>query len=97
MQGYKLEVGNCVICRSKLNPYNIYFSNKEGGIICKKCFDFVKDGRRINSDIVKILRLISKKDWQIISKLKIEASSQKLLEEISNNYYSYLCQSNKVV
>ena len=35
--GYRPEVQKCNICQQKLNPYNIYFSNREGGIICKKC------------------------------------------------------------
>ncbi len=93
LQGYRLEVNNCAVCQSKLNPYNIYFSNKEGGIICKKCSGLDKNAKKINSDVAKILRLIFKKDWQTISKLKIEKSSQKLLEDISENAIHAFCPS----
>jgi DNA repair protein RecO (recombination protein O) len=93
-QGYQPEVSNCVVCREKLNPYAVYFSNKEGGIICGNCAKSEKVHpeicQKINSDIVKILRLISKKDWQTLSKLKIETNSQRLLQEVSNNYCFYL-------
>jgi DNA repair protein RecO (recombination protein O) len=89
-QGYKSEVDNCAVCRQKLNPYNIYFSSKEGGIVCKKCSDLDKESKKINSDVVKILRLIFKKDWDTISKLKIEPASQKLLNDISENVIIYI-------
>lgn len=88
--GYHPEILKCAVCREKLNPYSIYFSNKEGGIICKKCLEFDKEARKINSDVVKVLRLILKKDWKIISKLKIDLASQKLLEIMTNNYYDYI-------
>jgi len=91
LQGYRLQVDNCAICTSKLNPYNIYFSNKEGGVVCKKCSVTDKSLKRINSDIVKILRLIFRKDWRTISKLKIEPSSQQLLEEVSENAIHVFC------
>jgi len=80
--GYRPEVEKCNACQQKLDPQNIYFSDKSAGTICKNCF---KPGseQKINSDVVKILRLIFKKDWQILSKLKIEPASQKLLVDIS--------------
>jgi DNA repair protein RecO (recombination protein O) len=110
--GYQPELFKCALCQNKLNPYELYFSHKEGGIICKTCsihqpaekkdikkitpmqtHSYPEQSRRINSDVVKILRLILKKDWQILSKLKIEPSSQKLLKEISDNYYFHLLSS----
>ncbi len=88
--GYRSEVQICAGCHEKLIPYSIYFSSEEGGIICKKCSDKNEFSQKINSDIVKILRIILLKDWQTLSKLKVESSSQELLKEISGNYYSYI-------
>lgn len=90
LQGYKLEVYACNVCKEKLNPYSIYFSNKEGGIICKECCRPDSASQKINSDIVKILRLILKKDWQILSKLKVDKKSVYELAQISKNYYLYV-------
>jgi DNA repair protein RecO (recombination protein O) len=81
--GYGSEVQKCACCHEKLIPYNIYFSSKEGGVICKGCFHKDKFAQKINSDIVKILRIILSKDWRTLLKLKIEPSSQKILSEIS--------------
>ena len=87
--GYRPEVEKCARCGQKLIPYNIYFSNGEGGVVCKKCGLADRGALKINSDIVKILRLILKKNWNIFSRLKVEQNSRKMLEEISNNYYFY--------
>ena len=100
--GYHPEIQNCVACELKLNPHGLYFSNKDGGIICKNCLDsdtefkktYPEHYKKINSDIVKILRLILKKNWQILSKLKIDIFSQDLFKEISDNYYYYIFSSH---
>ncbi len=88
--GYEPELSKCAVCSQKLNPYNLYFSNKEGGVICGLCFQSNKNAKKINSDMIKTLRLILKKDWQTLCKLKIDLYSQKLLKEISEDYYHYL-------
>ena len=90
LQGYKSEVNVCAVCKDKFNPYNIYFSSKEGGVICKKCLRLDPKSQKINSDIVKILRLIFKKDWQTLSKLKVEKKSVDEFAQISEDYYLYV-------
>ena len=92
--GYHCEVLKCADCREKLTPYNLFFSSKEGGVVCRKCLGHDTKAIEINSDIVKILRLILEKNWQILSKLKIKESSQKLFEKISENYYLYILSSH---
>jgi len=88
--GFKPELQKCASCFLKLNPDKIFFSCKEGGIICEKCFNADKTAKKINSDLVKILRLILEKNWEILSKLKISDENQKLLQEVSEDYYFYL-------
>lgn len=88
--GFKPEVEKCVACRGKLNPYNIYFSSKEGGVICKQCLGKDAYAKKIKSDFIKLLRLVFKKDWQIISKLKLEDNFWNPLKDVSDNYYAYI-------
>lgn len=92
--GYSPEVYKCAVCQGGLNPQELYFSNKEGGVICKNCINLDNNAQKINSDLVKVLRIILKKDWQIINKLKIDLSSADILKEISANYYLYLLSIN---
>jgi len=88
--GHAPELLQCVLCQQKLNPDSLYFSNNSGGVICKACCSNEKEAIEINSDAVKILRLILKKDWDILSRLKIEAKTKGLLQEVSEGYYAYL-------
>ncbi|OGZ80202.1 MAG: DNA repair protein RecO [Candidatus Staskawiczbacteria bacterium RIFOXYB2_FULL_32_9] len=109
--GYKPQIINCAHCHSKLNEKELYFSNKDGGVICKNCYvpntldsrfspHFAGEAGRgndivINSDIIKILRIIFKNDWEILLKLKINLETQKQLNQISKNYYLYLLSNHK--
>lgn len=88
--GYKPELFHCVVCQKKLNPSNLYFSSDEGGVICSFCLNKAENIIKIDSDLVKILRLISEKDWKTIIKLKTQLFSSKLLKEVSEDYYSHL-------
>jgi len=86
--GYKPELYYCHICHQKLSPENIYLFSKENGIICKSCFQKTnKTDQELYSNIsintIKILRIILKKDWEILKHLKIK-------EEDKNNLGSLL-------
>ncbi|MFA6190520.1 MAG: DNA repair protein RecO [Candidatus Staskawiczbacteria bacterium] len=96
--GYHPEVNNCAGCHGKLMPDQVYFSGKDGGVICAECVRVKKNYpelyRKINSDVVKILRIILLKDWQTLFRLKIELSTEKLLLEISEDIISKFCPNN---
>ena len=91
MLGYHPEVQKCNICRGEINPDDVYFSARLGGATCKNCSVKDKFSQKINSDVVKILRIILKKDWQTLSRLKVESASQKILAEISENAIKSFC------
>jgi len=91
--GYKPELYNCSICQKILKPENIYFSEKEGGVICQECLLKTKKALAVPSEIIKILRLILEKDWQILSKLKVENDHLKYLDIISKKYSSFIYEN----
>jgi DNA repair protein RecO (recombination protein O) len=90
--GYEPQLYDCVLCRRKLNPGKLYFSSESGGIICHPCLNSKKNDELvlISIETVKILRLILKNEWQIISKLKIGKSSLTGLKEVSNLFFNFL-------
>ena len=85
--GYQLDFYKCAVCQKNLEPFNLYFSPKQGGIVCQKCKE--KSSKKITSEIIKILRVILKKDWSLLLKLKIDEENQKILKEVSQEYLSY--------
>jgi len=92
--GYLPEVYKCAICQGGFDSQELYFSNKEGGVICRDCLNLNNDAQKINTDLVKVLRIILKKDRKTLSKLKIGNPSLKLLKDISDGYYSYFLLSH---
>jgi DNA repair protein RecO (recombination protein O) len=84
--GYRPQLYQCIICQGKLNPANLYFSSKGGGLVCKTCSGKEKYSQRTNPDVVKILRIILKEDFTTLSRLKIDRIHEKLLKDISNDY-----------
>lgn len=91
--GYQPEFRNCSLCQGKLSPESIYFSPKDGGIICQNCSKSVKSDKEVDSEIVKILRLIFKKDWPLLSKIRIEKTHLKSLDIISKDWHSFVSSS----
>jgi len=92
--GYKPELYFCPICQKKLTPEKLYFSQKEGGIICENCSKTAKSAIEIQPETVKILRKILERDWKTLSKLKIEGNYLKPLSEISQNYSLFISEKN---
>jgi len=84
--GYHPHLYNCSSCHKKLSPDKLYFNSKEGGVICQICFLKIKSGKRIDQGVVKILRIILNKKWQILLKLKINSEQEKSLKLVSQNY-----------
>jgi len=90
--GYKPELYFCPSCQKKLKPEKLYFSAKEGGIICQDCSKKFKDKIEIKPEVVKILRKILEKDWKILSRLRNIEEYLQSLETISKNYSSFILE-----
>jgi len=93
--GYEPELYNCSLCQKKITPEKIYFSPKEGGVVCQDCFQKTKNSKTISPETIKILRLILEKDWRTLSKLKFEAKYLKELFLLSKSYLSLIVDEAK--
>ena len=89
-----MNVEKCVSCQSQLNPNEIYFSYRGGGVLCKKCFGSDKLAEKINSDVAKILRIIFKKNWETLLKLKADSFSWKMLDGLSEKAFDVFSPAN---
>jgi len=93
-QGYKPEVFKCVKCSGKLDSEEIYFSYSDGGAVCKKCFENKKETIKINSDVVKLIRIMISGDVKIASKIKAQPSSCVLFRQVSENSIRHFMPQN---
>lgn len=87
--GYQVDLYNCVICQDKLFPSELYFSVEDGGIVCGACLSKAAKCGTITADIIKIIRLFIRKDWQTLERLKIEKEYLDSLKLIAENCLSY--------
>jgi len=87
--GFTPELYRCSSCQARLQPRNkFYFSARQGGVICEKCFSKKKEKKsiEISEDIIKILRLFIMQDKEILKRLKINVSQERDLRKISKFY-----------
>lgn len=97
--GYHFNFYNCSICGKKLLPGKNYLNNVDGGVTDSLCFDKMKSagrrmGKEISPETIKILRLILRKDWQTLTKIKQKSLHIDSIASISENYFN--CLTNKV-
>jgi len=88
--GYKPELYTCSLCKKRVKPDKIYFSLKEGGLVCKNCFPKIEEAEKIRPETVKILRILIEKDISILKKIKTEDKYFKELELVTKNFLSFL-------
>ncbi len=99
--GYQIDLYNCAFCQKKLVPQKLHF-NPERGIVCSECAKKTRNepiltcsgrvsaDKEISPEVIKILRLFLKKDWQTLSKLRIAEPYKESLKSVSENYFSFV-------
>jgi DNA repair protein RecO (recombination protein O) len=85
--GYQLQIEKCALCQKNLTE-NLYFSFEEGGAICQKCKK--KNFKKILPEIIKILKIALKREWLLLSRLKIKNFHLKLLKNLSQDYLDFV-------
>jgi DNA repair protein RecO (recombination protein O) len=88
--GYKIQLDDCSVCGGKVFPEEIFFKASRGGIICKKCSGLASGAKPVGSQAIKIMRLVLKGNWGILSKISIGSDYLKSLDAISKSYISYI-------
>jgi len=92
--GYQPEIYKCSICQKKLFPGLFYFSLEKGGVACRNCVRQPEQSQIVNQDFIKILRIFISRDWKILSRLKINSNSLKLLKNVSGVYLNEILEKN---
>ena len=88
--GYKVEVNNCLDCGETIKEGNNFFDPEQGGIICEKCFSKTRKGIKINSNSIKILRVVFQNSIKSLAKLKIEKRDEDNLKIIEKEFLKWI-------
>lgn len=93
--GYQVEFYRCSSCGKKLIPEKIYLSFKKGGLVCESCGKSEKRENPLNLNVVKLVRILLKKDLSSLPRLKVQKSDLDSLKEISGNYFSEILRETQ--
>jgi DNA repair protein RecO (recombination protein O) len=93
--GYKPELYFCSFCKKRIKPGKIYFSPKEGGLVCQNCFEKDESAIEVKTNTIKILRIITEKNLLFLKKIRFEGEDFDKLEKITKIFLSSLVKREK--
>lgn len=88
--GYHPELHACACCHKALSPDILHYSAADGGLLCPACAKIKKNIVPLLADAVKIMRIILKKEWDTVLRVRIEKGVAQSLKEVSKGYYEYV-------
>lgn len=74
--GYGPELYRCIICQKRLPAAKLFFSPKLGGVVCNECSKKVDVSVKkavIKPNTIKILRLMEKQNFSLVSRIKLSS------------------------
>jgi DNA repair protein RecO (recombination protein O) len=92
--GYHLDLYRCAVCGKKLSEGKNYLNVLDGGITGAECSSQEKGKQEITPEIIKILRIILKKDWQILEKIKGKNLHLNGIISVSEKYLECFASKN---
>ncbi len=88
--GYVPQIDSCIFCQRKLKKPPFYFSFKEKGFLCFKCFKKKKEGERAKIETMKLIKLFLKRDLNTLEKLRLKKEILEDLEKFSKKYFNLI-------
>lgn len=91
--GHKPELYYCVNCRVKILPAGLKFDLARGGLIGAECQTKIEplNSLTISENLVKLLRLAEKNDFNKLSKVKVNDREAKQAKNIISSFLNYCC------
>lgn len=88
--GYKPELYRCFSCSKMIAPQKIHWSNISGGLVCPACSSVAAKTEMISAETVKVLRLLIKREWGTVKRIKLLPGIQSELKTIGQKYLSFI-------
>jgi len=89
VSGYEIDLYRCARCGQKLPPDS--FLVAEEGIICNSCLSDKDYFEIISPNTIKILRIIARKDKNILSRIQMSTDDRENLKKISQFFLESNC------
>lgn len=89
VSGYKIDLYRCARCGQKLSPKSFLVAGE--GIVCDGCFSKEDHFEIISPNTVKILRIIARKDKNILNRIQTSVDDRENLKKISQFFLESNC------
>jgi DNA repair protein RecO (recombination protein O) len=90
--GYRPQLQECVSCHITLRPEVNTFCFGAGGVLCAGCRYESPSNFSISVDALKVLRLLQKSNFEVVSHLKVNPELSRELKSILGGYIRYLLE-----
>jgi len=90
--GYRPELEECVVCRSRLQPVVNYWSAGAGGAICANCRSEHVALRPLSANALKLLRLLLHGGFNDVARVSIDAALGGELERTMREYVRWVLE-----
>ncbi|MCL4458373.1 MAG: DNA repair protein RecO [Chloroflexi bacterium] len=90
--GYRPELHYCVHCREQVGPTSCFFSPSAGGILCLRCGQDEPTARRLSLNGFKVLRLLQKGDYNLVSRLRLRENLHREVEDLMRGYVQHVLE-----
>ena len=92
MTGYRPQFRECVSCHQPLEPVINSFSAHAGGMLCPLCALKQPFSFEVSVNALKVLRFLQDNDYSAVSRLKINTTLARELENLTRHYLRYLLE-----
>lgn len=88
--GYAPELQKCGRCLREITPSKLFFMASEGGVLCSSCKRRGEAEEGLSLNTLKLLRLILRKDWLLLRRVKVSPQDLEELAAVSGNYLTFV-------
>jgi DNA repair protein RecO (recombination protein O) len=92
MTGYRPQLHECVSCHQPLAPLVNSFCAGVGGMLCPLCALKQPFSFEVSVNTLKVMRFIQDNNFTAVSRLKINSSLSRELENLTRHYLRYLLE-----
>ncbi len=92
--GFEPQLFACLGCEQPLEPVVNFISFQAGGILCPRCAPQQPDAEPIEADVLKVLRFIQSRDWDVVRNLAVRPPVMKAVESILYRYLAAILERN---
>ena len=88
LSGFNPQIDECILCGEKVLG-EAYFSIHEGGLICSRCKDRIRNLRKLSPGVIKSINFLEQEPWINVSRLKLSTEVKRELKKLVRDFIGF--------